>query len=161
MIGSALDLDSLSGDDESANNHINRDLDDDESRISTGAGSQVGLLKMSYTAAWWSKCLRNTSFPPRLDNKVLKKYKLSTSRHKRTRLRHRVTQLFHKRFLEKKFFRWQRPCSNHRIWDWQVIGLHFISKLWLKMTRASTKVKEVQWNFYWHFFQMETLWDVK
>ncbi len=51
MIGSALDLDSLSGDDESANNHINRDLDDDESRISTGAGSQVGLLKMSYTAA--------------------------------------------------------------------------------------------------------------
>ncbi len=51
MIGSALDLDSLSGDDESGNHHINRDLDDDESRISTGAGSQVGLLKMSYTAA--------------------------------------------------------------------------------------------------------------
>ena len=50
MIGSALDLDSLSGDDEHVAGHV-RDLDDDESRISTGAGSQVGLLKMSYTAA--------------------------------------------------------------------------------------------------------------
>ena len=51
MIGSALDLDSLSGDeDHVVAGHV-RDLDDDESRISTGAGSQVGLLKMSYTAA--------------------------------------------------------------------------------------------------------------
>ena len=49
MIGSALDLDSLSGDD--MESPAIRDVDDEESRISTGAGSQVGLLKMSYTAA--------------------------------------------------------------------------------------------------------------
>jgi hypothetical protein len=49
MIGSALDLDSLSGDD--LESPAVRDVDDEESRISTGAGSQVGLLKMSYTAA--------------------------------------------------------------------------------------------------------------
>ena len=51
MIGSALDLDSLSGEEDQVGGHA-PDLDDDESRISTGAGSQVGLLKMSYTAAW-------------------------------------------------------------------------------------------------------------
>ncbi len=47
MIGSALDLDSLSGDED----HQVRDVDDEESRVSAGTGSQIGLLKMSYTAA--------------------------------------------------------------------------------------------------------------
>lgn len=49
MIGSALDLDSLSDAEQDAPVH---DVDDEESRVSAGAGSQVGLLKMSSMAAW-------------------------------------------------------------------------------------------------------------
>lgn len=48
MIGSALDLDSLSDAEQDAPVH---DVDDEESRVSAGAGSQVGLLKMSSMAA--------------------------------------------------------------------------------------------------------------
>ena len=48
MIGSALDLDSLSDVEHEAHVH---DVDDDESRVSAGAGSQVGLLKMTTSTA--------------------------------------------------------------------------------------------------------------
>lgn len=46
MIGLASDLESLSGE----GDHQIGEIDDEESRVSIETGSQIGLIKMSYSA---------------------------------------------------------------------------------------------------------------